>query len=888
MSTVYLWSGALTPTGARVVAKVTGTSSRLAVSASPAMTSPTYFGPVVPTNEVVSISATGLSADTVYYCAIEDDSVLDTAKVGKFRTLPTAGTPASFTVVASGCAGASGSPYIHSSGVSNSPIFDTIRTLDPLFFAHLGDRNYANIDDNDQAAFRDVYDRVMAAPRQADLYRNVPTVYAWDDHDYGNNNSDAAELSRPAVSAVYRERVPSYALPAGAGDNAIYHSFEVGRVLFIVSDTRWARVPGATMLGATQKAWMEGVLASSSAEALVWLLPTPWLGLSDDTWAAFTSERDELRDMFATYGWSDRMVCINADYHGLGMDTGGGNLALTGAPFPVWLWCSLDSPGSGTPGGITTQYDQGPTSPGADRYGVLEVDDQGDYIALTGTGYIGSTPWASYTLNIVLESSTAVAPRDLTLTYDDTLSRVRVTSTEVEGAGYAALSDSFDRTESNGWGTPDEAGNAPGPWVTSGAPAANFSVSTGRGRMGLTPVSTRHYVLHPATYADVEYTSSFIVPAAATGGDIAGAFLIRAQDTANYYMAQVLFKPTGVLHLDLYVAVAGTHTAIATGVDLPDTYSGAARVNIRLSAKGSVISAKAWNNLNPEPSPWSLVGSDTTYTSGSIGVSGILFGTNTNTQPVAVSFEDLQTVSPDPITITVARSTNEVTWATVRGGDERTVNSGEVLTVDDYEFSSDVANHYRVQVFDDTGTLAATQTGVITPILGTPWIKSIARPFLNRALTGPVNVSDISRAARSGVFDVVGRSFPVAVTDLRSGRQVTIEVLTDTEDRRRELDLITASGDPIFLHMPAGRVLSSMYAVIGDTLDRQLSPGNARHFFVLPLTEVAAPGPEVIGATSNYQTIANTYATYADLADAHDTYGSLRELVGSPDDIIVG
>lgn len=886
MSTVYLWSGALTPTGARVVAKVTGTSTRLAVSTSAAMTTPTFFGPVVPANEVVSISATGLSANTKYFYAMEDNGVLDTAKVGEFRTLPLAGQPASFSMVASGCAGASASSYIHSPGVSNAPIFDTIRALDPLFFAHLGDRNYGNIDDNDQPAFRDIYDRVMAAPRQEQLYREVPTVYGWDDHDFGNNNSDSTDLSRPAVATVYRERVPSYTLPAGTGDNPIYHSFEIGRVLFIVSDTRWARVPSVTMLGSAQKTWMEGVLTASTAEAFVWLCPTPWMGLSDDTWAAFGTERDELVDMFTSTGWMDRMVCIVADYHGLGMDTGTGNLALTGASFPVWLWASLDSPGSGTPGGITTQYDQGPTSPGAERYGVLEVVDSGDVIALTGTGYIGSTPWASYTLNVVLDSASPVPPRDLSITYDDQLSRVRVTSGEVEGTGYVPISDTFVRVVASQWGNADS-GQA---WTTAGAAAANFSTTGFVGRVALTPVGTRHYTyVASQVYTDVEFTASIITPVAAAGGDIGGGFLVRGQSTSDHYMAQVLFKPTGAIHLDWTKRVAaGAYTNMVTGVDLVATYSGATRVNVRIKAQGTTLSFKAWKDGDPEPASYNLVAIDATFANGFIGTHSVLFSGNTNTLPVNMGYDDINTVTPPPVTITVDRSLNEVTWTTVRGGNERSAEPGVDITIDDYEFWSDVTNYYRVSVYDSLGALAATQTGVITPVLGTPWLKSIARPFLNRALTGPVNVSPIDRAARNGIHDVVGRSFPVAVTDLRGSRQVTIEVLTDTAEARRDLDLILASGDPVFVHVPPGRVLSSMYAVIGDSTDRHLSDGNRRHIFILPLTEVAAPGPEVVGATSTYQSVRNTYATYTDLAAANATYGDLRELVGSPDDVIVG
>lgn len=884
MSTVYKWSGGVTPSGAVVNAKVTGTTSaRLAVSTSESMTSPVYYGPAVPAaGGMVTITATGLDPSTQYHYAIEDDGAIDTAKVGAFRTFGPEGEPESFTGVVSGCAGTSSSPHLHSPGVSNSPIFDTIRGLDPDLFIHLGDRNYGNITANDPAAFRDVYDRVMAAPRQEQLYRLVPTVYVWDDHDFANNDSDGSEASRPAVSQVYRERVPSYPLPAGVGDNPIYHSFTRGRVLFIVSDTRWARVPGATMLGAAQKAWMESVLSASSAEALVWCNPTPWMGGSADTWAGFVSERNEMIDLFDGYGWLDRMVCLNADYHGLGMDTGGGNLELTGAPFPVWLWCSLDSPASGTG---SNQYDMGPTSPGADRYGILEVADDGDVLHITGTGYINTTPWNSHTLHVLTATSTTpVPPRTLSLAYDDVLSRVRVTSAEVEGAGYNAFTDTFTRTEAIGWGVADT-GQA---WTTSGGAAANFSVSSDRGRVGLTPVATRHYTLTDAAYSDVEYTASVIVPATATGGNIAGAFLVRAQDTANYYMAQILFTTTGALQLDLYKAVGGSHTTVVSGVTLSDTYSGAARVNVRIKAQGSTLSVKAWNNLSPEPGSYQLIGSDTDYAAGQLGTSAILFTGNTNTLPVLVSFDDFATVTPPPVTLDVERSLDEITWLPVRGGQDREVPAGGSLTVDDYEFAADVANYYRVSVTDSTGAAAGSASGVITPMLSAVWVKSISRPFLNRKVW--VNdFGDIEREARNGVFAVKGRSLPVSVTDVRGSRQCELLLVTDTDGEADELDLILSSGDPVFIHAPAECPVPvpSMYAVVGTlSVNRpgRLSPVRV---WTLPLTEVAPPGPGVVGATITWQGVINAYATWQDVLDDQPTWNSLLELIGSPSDVVV-
>src|SRR5690606_41417743 len=80
---------------------------------------------------MVTLDATGLTAATRYYYAIEDDGVLDTAFAGTFITHPVAaGEVASYIIGASGDAGLTGSAgddsYI-TSQVSDNPVFDTMR-----------------------------------------------------------------------------------------------------------------------------------------------------------------------------------------------------------------------------------------------------------------------------------------------------------------------------------------------------------------------------------------------------------------------------------------------------------------------------------------------------------------------------------------------------------------------------------------------------------------------------------------------------------------------------------------------------------------------------------------------------------------------------------------
>ncbi|WP_200308249.1 alkaline phosphatase D family protein [Streptomyces adelaidensis] len=411
MTVTHVWAGATTDTSAWVRGKVTGASTRLAVSLSAALSAPTYFGPVVPTADgIASLQATGLQPGIRYYYALEDDGVLDTAFSGTFRTHPVAaGERASFAFGAAGDAGLTGDgddSYV-TSAVSDNPVFDTMRAQsaaeDWLFFSHLGDFHYRNIATATAADYRAGYNDSLtfngalgAAARQGRFYRDNPLTYVWDDHDFGPNNSDRTAAGNATANSVYRERVPHYTLPSAS---TINQSWQVGRILFIASDVRSARDPNSdpqsptkTMLGSAQKTWMESVLtADTGAEALVWISPSRWLadGTGTDTWNSFLHERDEVIDLFGDTGWLDKMIQLTADMHALSICSGPGN---PWGGFPIYMFASMDS-GSWSEDPL---YDIGSTM-GRQQYGTMQVRDRGHTIELGGTGWINGTAWKSHT-----------------------------------------------------------------------------------------------------------------------------------------------------------------------------------------------------------------------------------------------------------------------------------------------------------------------------------------------------------------------------------------------------------------------------------------------------------------------------------------------------------
>lgn len=226
------------------------------------------------------------------------------------------------------------------------------------------------------------------------------------------------------------------------------------------------------------------------------------------------------------------------------------------------------------------------------------------------------------------------------------------------------------------------------------------------------------------------------------------------------------------------------------------------------------------------------------------------------------------------------RSKNNLYWTTVRGGSAVSISGSDTADLDDYEFVPNAVNYYRVTAGSDvfTTTITPSQSGV--------WFKSITRPFLNRAVE-VVDYNDISRPARNGVFEVIGRSYPVAVTDVRSSRRWTYEVKTETVVDADALELVFASGDPLYVQTDGVHDIPGGYVVVEDMTRSRFGHRSTRRHFTLPVIEVAPPASDVVGATSTWETLVAEFGTWADVLAAFGTWADVAEYVADPSVVIV-
>lgn len=380
----WMWSGGVTPTGAAVRLRTAADADmvRLLVSESEDVSSPAAVAEAHPDGDrVVDLRVEGLQPDTRYYYAVEVDGEVERDRVQTFRTFPRG--PASFSFVLGSC----------QIGGSNGQVFDAMRAADPLFVLAMGDWTYGNVDENDPAQFRAQYDLNLTAPAQAALYAQAPIAYVWGDHDFGGNDSDRTTESRPAAMQVYRQMTPHYPL-AGDPQAAIYQAFTVGRVRFVVTDTRASRDPAddpsggyRSALGAQQRTWLLAELAQADRYGLVvWVNPDPWVADASpgsDTWAGFAEERQVIADAIADHD-VDNLLMVSGDAHMLAFDDGTNTDFSTSqnGGFPLFHAAAVDRRAN-TKGGPYS----GAVIPGGGQFGTIDVWDDGGAVEVTLSGW---------------------------------------------------------------------------------------------------------------------------------------------------------------------------------------------------------------------------------------------------------------------------------------------------------------------------------------------------------------------------------------------------------------------------------------------------------------------------------------------------------------------
>lgn len=335
------------------------------------------------------------SADTLESADFVTFSGANTfTKEFKFKTLGVALTPTSFTFGLSCCTLKS----------STNAVFTTLSNSTMDFFLYTGDMYDDDITTNNQTQFYDAYYNIFDNAVQKDFFQNIPLVYIWDDDDFGG--SDGKSPTKEAVTAVYKDLVPTYPLREGfpqddaasevAGaplansdhsgfatyekkddDYGIFRSFIIGRCLFVVLDLRsFKDVTAGDILGADQAAWLQNQLHYASRDEniiQVFLVSTiPWVIKELKTeWTPYNSTITNIQTWIENYitkaGINKKIMLLGGHSTFVAFDDGTNNAY---GKFPVFQAGALDQ--NPTCQGGT--FSHGLTL-GRQQYGIITVTD---------------------------------------------------------------------------------------------------------------------------------------------------------------------------------------------------------------------------------------------------------------------------------------------------------------------------------------------------------------------------------------------------------------------------------------------------------------------------------------------------------------------------------
>lgn len=393
-SVVHLWTGAPTHESAQVNVKTTGaTSVRLAVSTSPAMTSPTYVAAQVPdAYGYVRFNVTGLTASTRYYVQAADTPAGGSEEligaVGTIKTLQTPGSPfGTRKVVIGGC-------LATNAAVTDG--LDSAAAWDADWGHFNGDFFYNGNSVDTEANWVGRYDSQIAgvgASLRAFVAGGHAAYELVSDHDTTNvDNGDSNTAWAASELAGWRKAVPH--LPGSGDATTRDQQWDDGRVSFFMIDCRSANRssgsmadgPTKTMLGAAQKARLLSWLDTNTAPFKVIISDAPWMGNADivakpDAWWSYATERQEVADAIAEQ--SAHVEVWHGDSHLIGYATAEKN---TWGGFPVICMAPYYQTGGGRNTSTFSEYYNNSSELTA-QYGRVTFTDDGNSITRTFVGW---------------------------------------------------------------------------------------------------------------------------------------------------------------------------------------------------------------------------------------------------------------------------------------------------------------------------------------------------------------------------------------------------------------------------------------------------------------------------------------------------------------------
>lgn len=174
------------------------------------------------------------------------------------------------------------------------------------------------------------------------------------------------------------------------------------------------------------------------------------------------------------------------------------------------------------------------------------------------------------------------------------------------------LIDTFERTETNTWGT----ANSGQVWDNEAGTQADYDVSGGYGTVALPTADTSHFIVGTDTSYNVDFRATLRINQNPTGAAIRLGAIFRYIDTNNYYEVRVVVNTDNTAQLGIFKVVSGTAAFIGGTSDftVPGmSFFANEDYELHVQTQGQVIYASLWRPLRQsEPLNWTLTAVDNT------------------------------------------------------------------------------------------------------------------------------------------------------------------------------------------------------------------------------------------------------------------------------------
>lgn len=221
-------------------------------------------------------------------------------------------------------------------------------------------------------------------------------------------------------------------------------------------------------------------------------------------------------------------------------------------------------------------------------------------------------------------------------------------------------------------------------------------------------------------------------------------------------------------------------------------------------------------------------------------------------------------------TISITRNDPDGASRPVRSATDVATGGATTLAFFDYECPLDQAVTYTLT--PNTGSPVTSSAVTIVTDGMTYWLKNIASAPLSRQVQ-VTSMSPVKRKARVlGAYDVLGRTNPVMVQDVRGGREGAFGLVTDDLDQASGLRNLLASGFVLFLQCPATVGFPDMYFVAGDVDEDFPAAMGPDRLWDIPFTEVDSPSDDLVATSLNSWTLVTQFGTWLNLKNKRATW----------------